>query len=58
MSEYKSLKFWSRLIGIALLGSTVLAIYNNIDVPLTYVIANAALGIGFILNGLEIAKQS
>lgn len=54
--ENMSLKFWSRFVGIILLASTTLAIYNNIDVPLKYVIANAALGIGFILNGLEIAK--
>ncbi len=49
-----TLKF--RYIGLILLGSTVLEIFNKVDVPLTYVIANAALGIGFILNGLEMVK--
>jgi len=56
MFEHKSLKFWSRCVGLVLLGSTTLAIYNNVDVPLTYVIANAAFGIGFVLNGLEMVK--
>lgn len=58
MFKNRSLKYWSRFVGLILLGSTTLAIYNNIDVPLKYVIANAALGIGFILNGLEIGGQN